>query len=83
MYRCASSIVLAVGPFEVASIPGWRIKHRTTQDDNMVPDTDSLDNLDIDQEQNTSGGFAFCLPGYFDDMMNTIQTISHVRYHDS
>ena len=71
--------MLAVGPFQVARIPGWEPKQNSPSiDESAVPDTDLLDTINVELDQKTTGGYAFCLPGYYDDMMNTIQTIHQV-----
>ncbi|KAJ3093126.1 hypothetical protein HK102_007965 [Quaeritorhiza haematococci] len=73
---CASSILLAVGPFEVVPIPGWERLISMKSHDVPVPDEDHLDAphsspTELSQDYG-AGGYAFCLPGWEDDMQYTI-----------
>jgi hypothetical protein len=76
----ASSVLLAVGPFEVYRIPGWKPKKAEAgMTADGVPDEsnepaveEAFDESDI---RPSSGGYSFCLPGYHQDLTNTIEGI--------
>ncbi|KAJ3047353.1 hypothetical protein HK097_011598, partial [Rhizophlyctis rosea] len=64
----ASSVTVAVGPFEVLPVPGWA---RRGQGGSEVPDEDLLE--EGEEEEEDPGGFAFCLPERVEEMEYTLE----------
>jgi hypothetical protein len=71
----SSSIVLAIGPFEVVRIPNWEPSIVNAPQEKVVETEDEKD------AEPSRGGYAFCLPGYNEELLNTISPLHDVLFY--
>jgi hypothetical protein len=69
----ATSILLAVGPFECLDIPGWG--QTSQQLDSAVPDTDEMEKQ---ENRLFGGGRTFFLAGRKSQVENTVEFLHQV-----
>ena len=72
----SSSIVLAIGSFEVARIPNWEPNIVNATQKKVADDME-----DVHDAAPSRGGYAFCLPGYNEELLNTISPLHDVLFY--